>query len=141
MTTLLDLTEQQSEIQRVAREFAHAEIAPNAERWDREALFDEGVARKLGELGFLGMMLPEEDCGLGLDTVMCLLSLEDIAAAEGATSILTVVHYSLPTQMILRCGTDAQNERYLKSMAPGEMRVAFVLSEPEFGSDAAGLRC
>ena len=139
--TLLSLSEQQTEIQRVARDFAQAELAPNAERWDRESLFDEGVARKLGELGFLGMMIPEEYDGLGLDTVTYLLALEEIAAADAATSILMAVHNSLPTQMLLKWGTAEQKERFLKPMARGEKLGAFALSEPEAGSDSASLRC
>ncbi len=139
-STLPELSEHQAEIQRVAREFAQAEIAPNAERWDREAFFDEGVARKLGELGFLGMMIPEEYDGLGLDTTSYLLALEEIAAGDASAAVLMSVHNSLPTQMILRWGTEEQKQRFLRPMARGEMLGAFALSEPDAGSDAAALR-
>jgi alkylation response protein AidB-like acyl-CoA dehydrogenase len=138
---LLPLTETQREIQSLARGFAATEIAPNAARWDREACFPIAVARRMGELGFLGMLLPEEYDGLGLDTTSYLLALEEIAAADASTAVLMSVHNSLPTQMLLNFGSDAQKERFLKPMARGEMLGAFALSEPDAGSDASALRC
>jgi len=137
---LLALTEEQREIQRVAREFAAAEITPNAERWDREAYFDRSIVAKLGALGFLGMLLPEEYDGLGLDTVTYLLALEEISAADASTGVLMSVHNSLPTQMLLRYGSEEQKRRFLPGMARGELLGAFALSEPDAGSDAAALR-
>ncbi len=134
------LTEQQRAVVDLARQFAAEEIAPNAARWDREAYFDRGIATKLGELGFLGMMIPEEWDGLGLDTPTYLVALEEIAAADASVAVLMSVHNSLPTQMILRYGSDAQKQRFLKPMARGEWLGAFALSEPEAGSDAASLR-
>src|ERR1700736_2585115 len=139
--SILPLTEQQREVQQLAREFAAAEIAPFAERWDREACFPITVARKMGELGFLGMLLPEEYDGLALDTTSYLLALEEIAAADASTAVLMSVHNSLPTQMILHFGSGAQTERYLRPMARGEMIGAFALSEPDAGSDASAVRC
>ena len=138
--TLIPLTEEQREIQRVAREFAAAEIAPNVEAWDRDAFFDRSIVDKLGALGFLGMLIPESHDGLEMDTFTYLLALEEIARADASTAVLMSVHNSLPTQMILRHGDDAQRERFLRPMARGEMLGAFALSEPEAGSDAASLR-
>ena len=135
------LTETQIEIQALAREFAAGEIAPHAARWDREACFPVAVARRMGELGFLGMLIPEAFDGLGLDTTSYLLALEEIAAADASAAVLMSVHNSLPTQMLLNFGSDAQRELYLKPMARGEMIGAFALSEPEAGSDASALRC
>jgi alkylation response protein AidB-like acyl-CoA dehydrogenase len=140
MNDLLQLTEEQREIRRVAREFAAAEIAPYAAQWDEEAHFEPSIVRKLGELGFLGMLLPEQYDGLGLDTTTYLLALEEIAAVDASTAVLMSVHNSLPTQMILNFGSDAQKERYLRPMARGELLGAFALSEPDAGSDAAALR-
>jgi alkylation response protein AidB-like acyl-CoA dehydrogenase len=137
---LLPLTEEQREIQRVARDFAAAEITPHADRWDREAHFDRALVGKLGALGFLGMLLPEEYDGLGLDTVTYLLALEEISAADASAGVLMSVHNSLPTQMILRYGSDEQKRRFLPGMARGELLGAFALSEPDAGSDAASLR-
>ncbi len=137
---LAGLTEEQREIQRLARDFAHAEIAPNVSAWDRDAHFDRSLVAKLGELGFLGMLIPEEYDGLGLDTLTYLLALEEIAAVDASAAVLMSVHNSLPTQMILRWGTDEQKQRFLRPMARGEMLGAFALSEPDAGSDAAALR-
>ncbi|MDQ3697782.1 MAG: acyl-CoA dehydrogenase family protein [Gemmatimonadota bacterium] len=137
---LIPLTETQLEVQRTAREFAAAEIAPHAAAWDRDAHFDRGVIDRLGELGFLGMVVPEQYDGLGLDTWTYLLALEEIAAADASVAVAMSVHNSLPTQMLLRWGTEAQKERFLKPMARGEWLGAFALSEAEAGSDAAALR-
>ena len=137
---LLHLTEEQREIQRVARDFARAEIAPHSQQWDKDAHFEKSLVRKFGDLGFLGMLIPEEYDGLGLETTTYLIALEEIAAIDAAVSILMGVHNSLPTQMVLKWGTEAQKQRFLKPMARGEMLGAFALSEPESGSDAASLR-
>jgi len=138
---LSPLTEQQRQIVDLAREFAAEEIAPHAARWDREACFDRGVAERLGALGFLGMMIPEEWDGLGLDTLTYLMALEEIAVADASTAVLMSVHNSLPTQMLLNFGTTEQKERFLRPMARGEKIGAFALSEPEAGSDASSLTC
>jgi alkylation response protein AidB-like acyl-CoA dehydrogenase len=137
---LLHLTEEQREIQRVARDFARAEIAPHSEQWDRDSHFEKSLVRKFGDLGFLGMLIPEKYDGLGLETTTYLVALEEIAAIDAAVSILMGVHNSLPTQMVLKWGSEAQKQRFLKPMARGEMLGAFALSEPESGSDAASLR-
>ncbi|HEX9085841.1 MAG TPA: acyl-CoA dehydrogenase family protein [Gemmatimonadaceae bacterium] len=133
------LSEEQSEVQKLAREFARAEITPHAADWDQRAYFEPSLVKKLGELGFLGMMLPEEYDGLGTDTGTYLIALEEIAAADASVAVLMSVHNSLPTQMILRYGTDAQKERFLKKMARGEILGAFALSEPDAGSDASAV--
>jgi alkylation response protein AidB-like acyl-CoA dehydrogenase len=139
--SLIPLTDVQREIVHLARSFAADEIAPNAGRWDREAFFPREVASRLGELGFLGMLIPEEYDGLGLDTTSYLMALEEIAAADASTAVLMSVHNSLPTQMLLNFGSDAQKERFLRPMARGEKIGAFALSEPDAGSDASALRC
>jgi len=133
------LSEEQSEVQKLAREFAAAEIAPHAAAWDQDAHFEPSLVTKLGELGFLGMMLPEEYEGLGVDTGTYLIALEEIAAADASAAVLMSVHNSLPTQMILRYGSDEQKDRFLKKMARGELLGAFALSEPDAGSDASAL--
>jgi alkylation response protein AidB-like acyl-CoA dehydrogenase len=137
---LLPLTEEQREIQRLARDFAEGEIAPHAARWDEDAYFEPSIVGKMGALGFLGMLIPEEYDGLGLDTTSYLLALEEIAAADASTAVLMSVHNSLPTQMLLRWGSEQLRDRYLRPMARGELLGAFALSEPDAGSDAASLR-
>jgi len=138
---LTPLTEEQLGIQRVARDFALREIAPYSAAWDRDAYFEPALVGKLGALGFLGMMIPEIYDGLGLDALTYLVALEEIASVDASVAVMLSVHNSLPTQMVLRWGSDAQKERYLKPMARGEQLGVFALSEPEAGSDAASLRC
>jgi alkylation response protein AidB-like acyl-CoA dehydrogenase len=136
---LTPLTEAQREIQHLAQDFAEHEIAPYSAQWDRDAYFEPSLVQKLGALGFLGMLIPEEYDGLGLDTLTYLVALEEIARADASAAVMISVHNSLPTQMILRWGSAEQKERFLKPMARGEMLGAFALSEPEAGSDAASL--
>jgi alkylation response protein AidB-like acyl-CoA dehydrogenase len=133
------MTEEQQQIRELAREFAENELRPHAEEWDREAHFPREVVQKLGELGFLGMLLPEQYDGLGLDTLAYVVALEEIGRGDASVAVAMSVHNSLPTQMILAQGTDAQKERWLPPMARGEMLGAFSLSEPDAGSDAAGM--
>jgi len=133
-------SETQQQIIEMARDFGAEHIAPFAAEWDRTREFPRAVIQKMGKLGFFGMQLPEEYDGLALDTLTYLLVLEEIAAADGATAISMGVHNSLPTQMLLRWGSDAQKERWLKPMARGELLGAFALSEAGSGSDAASLR-
>ncbi len=139
-TQLTPLTSEQSEIQRMAHEFARNELAPYSAAWDRDSYFEPSLVGRLGGLGFLGMMLPEAYDGLALDTLTYLLALEEIAAADASAAVLMSVHNSLPTQMLLRFGSEAQRARWLPPMARGELLGAFALSEPDAGSDAASLR-
>lgn len=139
--SLLPITELQQEIQSTARIFAERELAPLAAERDREQRFDRSMVQQLAELGFLGMMLPEAYDGLGLDANSYLLALEEIAVVDASAAVLMSVHNSLPTQMLLNFGNDAQKEEFLKPMARGDWLGAFALSEPEAGSDAASLAC
>jgi alkylation response protein AidB-like acyl-CoA dehydrogenase len=136
----LALTDEQREIRRVAHDFAAESIAPHSAQWDREAHFERTLVRQMGDLGFMGMLLPEEWGGLGLDTTTYLLVLEEIATIDASAALLMSVHNSLPSNMILRRGTAGQKERFLRPMARGEMLGAFALSEPDAGSDASALR-
>ena len=139
--SLVALTDIQQEIVALARKFAVEEVAPQAEKADRDASFDLALARRMGELGFLGMLIPEAYDGLGLDTLSYLMALEEIAVADASTAVLMSVHNSLPTQMLLHFGSAPQKERYLRPLARGEMIGAFSLSEPDAGSDASAVRC
>ncbi|HEU4557797.1 MAG TPA: acyl-CoA dehydrogenase family protein [Longimicrobium sp.] len=134
------MTPEHQQIRDLAREFADNELRPHADGWDREGVFPREVIDKLGELGFLGMLIPEEWDGLGLDTLSYLLALEEIARGDASVAVAMSVHNSLPTQMILANGTDEQKERWLRPMARGELLGAFSLSEPDAGSDAAALQ-
>jgi alkylation response protein AidB-like acyl-CoA dehydrogenase len=139
LRSLTALTHDQAEIQRLAREFALNEIAPRAAAWDRDSHFEPTLVRQMGDLGFLGMLVPEEHGGLGLDNLTYLVALEEIAAADASAAVLMAVHSSLPTQMILKYGSAEQRRRFLAPMARGELLGAFALSESEAGSDAASL--
>jgi butyryl-CoA dehydrogenase len=132
--------EQQTMIRDMARGFAAERLAPFAETWDREHRFPREALAQMGELGFLGMLVPEEFDGAGVDHVSYALAIEEIAAGDGATSTIMSVHNSVGCMPILKFGTDAQKERFLKPMARGRMLGAFCLTEPQAGSDASALR-
>ena len=136
---IFPLTEEQREIQRTAREFAAAEITPYTAQWDRDSHFEPSLVQKLGDLGFLGMLIPEQYDGLGLDALSYLIALEEISTHDASVGVMMSVHNSLPTQMILNYGTEAQKQRWLPPMARGEILGAFALSEPGSGSDASSL--
>ncbi|HEX7242903.1 MAG TPA: acyl-CoA dehydrogenase family protein, partial [Longimicrobiaceae bacterium] len=133
------MTPEQAQIRDLAREFAGESLRPHAAEWDREAHFPREVVAQLGELGFLGMLLPEEYDGLALDTTSYLLALEQIAWGDASVAVAMSVHNSLPTSMILAQGTEEQKERFLRPMARGEWLGGFALSEADAGSDAASL--
>src|SRR6059058_1281859 len=134
------LSETQRQIVDLAREFARTRIEPHAAEWDRTAHFARDVLDEMGKLGFLGMITPEEYDGMGLDTLTYLLALEEISAADAAIAVSMGIHNAIPTTMLVKHGSPAQKEKYLKPMARGELLAGFALSEAEAGSDAASLR-
>lgn len=134
------LSEEQREIRQLARGFAERELRPNADAWDREGGYDRAVDLKLGELGFLGLLLPPDYEGLGAETLAYIVALEQIAWGDASVAITMSVHNSLPTQLILRHGTAEQKRTWLPRMARGEVLGAFSLSEADSGSDAASLQ-
>ncbi|MDX1593673.1 MAG: acyl-CoA dehydrogenase family protein [Gammaproteobacteria bacterium] len=135
------LNEEQTMIRDMAREFAREQIAPHAAAWDRDATFPREALAQMGELGLLGMLVPEEFDGSGVDHVAYALALEEIAAGDGATSTIMSVHNSVGCMPVLKFGSEAQKERFLKPMARGEWLGCFCLTEPQAGSDAAALKC
>ena len=128
------------EIVEMARDFAQTEIAPTAAERDRTKAPPVEEFRKLGELGFFGMLIPEQYEGLGFDTLTYLMVIEELAAADASVAITISVHNSLPTAMLLGRGSDEQKGHWLPKMARGETIAAFALSEADAGSDAASLR-
>ena len=134
------LDEHQRLVVDTARAFAREALWPHAEAWDRDHSFPREAVAKMGELGFLGMTVPEEWGGAGLDQVTYALALEEIAAGCGAVSTIMSVHNSVGCLPILKFGTQAQKERFLKPMAEGRMLGAFCLTEPQAGSDASALK-
>ncbi|MGH7537086.1 MAG: acyl-CoA dehydrogenase family protein [Gemmatimonadales bacterium] len=145
MSTVADLppgglTDTQRQIVELAREFAREHIAPHAAEWDRTKEFPRPVIDELGKLGFLGMTVPEQYDGMGLDTLTYLLALEEIAAADASIAVSISIQNAIPATMLVRHGTAAQKEQWLKPLARGELLVGFALSEPDAGSDPAGMR-
>lgn len=134
------LTEDHIAIRDAAREFAQGVLAPGAAQRDRDHAFPRDALRQMGELGFLGMVVPEEYGGSATGTVAYALALEEIAAAEGATSTIMSVHSSVGCAPILRFGNDDQKARFLPKMASGEWIGGFALTEPQAGSDASHLK-
>ena len=130
---------EQLQVVELAREFAREKIEPHAAEWDRTKHFARDVIDELGRLGFLGMTTPEEYDGMGLDTLTYLMALEEIAAADASISVSMGIHNAIPTTMLVKHGTPAQKDRWLRPMARGELLAGFALSEADAGSDAASL--
>jgi butyryl-CoA dehydrogenase len=134
------LTSEQIMIRDAARAFASERLAPFAAERDRTHTFPREALKEMAQLGLLGMIVPEQWDGAGTDNVSYALALEEIAVGEGATSTIMSVHNSVGCMPILKFGTDAQREQFLKPMARGEWIGAFCLTEPQAGSDASALR-
>ena len=134
------LTEEQQAIQALAREFAEQEIAPHAADWDREHRFPRDLFGKLGELGLMGVCVPEELGGAGADFVSYVLVLEELSRADAGVGVTVAVHTSAATLPIVAFGTDEQRGRFVPPLARGEVIGAFALTEPGSGSDAGSLR-
>jgi len=133
------LSEEQRLIRDTMRAFARERLAPNAARWDREHHFPREELAALGELGALGMVVPEAWGGAGTDYVSLALALEEIAAGDGATSTIVSVQNSVVCGPIAAFGTDAQKEQYLRPLASGRKLGCFCLTEPQAGSDAGAI--
>jgi Acyl-CoA dehydrogenases len=131
-----DLTEDQIAIRDAARDFAENEIAPSAIERDKNAEFPKDIVKKLGELGFLGMMVSPEWNGAGMDTISYVLAVEEISKVDASVGVIMSVNNSLVCYGIEKWGSDEQRNKYLKPLASGEKLGAFCLSEPEAGSDA-----
>ncbi len=134
-----ELTDEQREIRTLARGFAEGEIRPHAAAWDEARALDDGVLRALGELGFLGMRIPEEHGGLGFDLGTFLVAVEALSWGDAAVGLTVSIHNGPVTEALLREGTPEQQARFLPSMASGETLAAFALSEEDAGSDARAL--
>jgi butyryl-CoA dehydrogenase len=134
------LSMEQEAIRDMARDFARRELAPFSAEWEETASFPREALAKMGELGLLGMTVPEEWGGAGADYVSYALALEEVAAGDGATSTVMSGHNSVGCMPILEYGTEQQKQRWLRPMARGELLSAFLLTEPQGGSDAAAIR-
>jgi hypothetical protein len=137
---LVELTEDQQSIRDMVRDLARNEIAPNALAWDREQHFPRELFATLGELGLLGVLIPEAHGGAGLGYVEYVLILEEIGAADGGVGLGVAAHNSLCTNHLFLFGSDELRSRYLPKLATGEWIGAWGLTEAEAGSDAGGTR-
>ena len=127
-------------LRRTVREFARAEVAPYARKWDEEERFPKELVPKLAQLGLLGIRVPEQYGGSGMDTVSYAICIEEIAKVDGSLALTVASHNGLGTGHILSFGTEAQKRKYLPKAVSGEWLAAWALTEPGSGSDAAGLR-
>jgi alkylation response protein AidB-like acyl-CoA dehydrogenase len=134
-----ELTAEQREIRGVARELAAAEIEPHAADWDRAHGFPRSLLDALGEVGLLGVCVPEEYGGAGADFVSYILVLEELSRADAGVGVTVAVHTSACTLPILAFGTDDQRSRFVPPLARGEQIGCFALTEPGAGSDAGAL--
>jgi len=134
------LTEEQSMIQDAARTYVQEKIAPFSAEWDRNKTFPEDALKGLGELGFYGMLVPEQWHGCDIGYTSAAIVLEEIAAGDAACSTIIAVTNSVGCMPILNFGTEEQKEKFLKPMAEGRHLGAFCLTEPHAGSDASDLR-
>jgi len=135
-----ELNEQQQLMRDSAREFAQKRLAFFAREWDETEEMPKSVLAEMAELGYFGMLLPEQYGGLGLDPLSYILALEEISKANAAVEITLSVHNSLACQAIVKYGTEEQKKKYLPRMAKGELIGAYSLSEPDAGTDAGGLK-
>jgi butyryl-CoA dehydrogenase len=133
------LTEEQRLIQQTAREFADNEVAPVADRHDREGKFPLELVKKLGRMGFLGMLIPEAYGGTAAGNLCLVLALEELNRVCASTGVTVSVHNSLVSAPIVHWGSEEIKRKYLPKLSTGELLSAYALSEPGSGSDAAGL--
>ncbi|HCV79138.1 acyl-CoA dehydrogenase family protein [Pseudomonas oryzihabitans] len=136
----IELTEEQRMIRDLARDFARREVAPHARAWEKAEWIDDAVVAQLGELGLLGMVVPEQWGGTYLDYVAYALAVEEISAGDGSLGALMSIHSSVGCGPLLRYGRAAQQDRWLPDLAAGKVIGCFCLTEPQAGSEAHNLR-
>ena len=135
-----DYTPEQVELRKTVREFAQAEIAPQVMEWDEAQTFPLEVIRKIGELGYMGTIFPEELGGAGLGYIDYSIVIEELARVDPLVGLIVAAHTSLAANHIYSMGSEEQRRRYLPRLARGEWIGCWSLTEPEAGSDAAGTR-
>ena len=134
-----ELNEEQRMMRDTVRKFAQDQVKPLAQRTDETGEFPAGIFREMGELGLLGLPVPERYGGVGADTVSYAIAVEELSAACGSTGLSYAAHTSLACMPLLWFGNEAQKTQYLVHLASGQGLGAFGLTEPQSGSDAAGL--
>ncbi|HID50624.1 MAG TPA: acyl-CoA dehydrogenase, partial [Anaerolineae bacterium] len=134
------ITEEHKMIQEEARRFAQREIAPIAAEFDETGDFPIKTIRKMGELGFMGIEVPEEYGGIGMDTLAYSLALTEVSKADASHGTIMSVNNSLFCNGIMKFGTEEQKQKYLMPVASGQKIGAYSLTEPMSGSDAGTMR-
>ena len=137
----LSLTPEQELVQRTARSFATDELLPKAAEIDRDARFPADAVQKLGALGFMGMLVPSEYGGAGLDAISYAIAIEEISRADASVGVIMSVQNSLVCGALVTEGDEEQKRRFLPRLASGALLGCFALSEPQAGSDASNLKC
>ncbi len=135
-----DPNEDHALLRKTVREFARLEVAPLARAWDEEERFPKEIIPKLAELGLMGIRIPEEFGGSGMDTTSYAICVEEIARFDGSLALTVASHNGLGTGHIVAFGNDAQKKKYLPKAASGEWLAAWALTEPGSGSDSASMR-
>ena len=135
-----ELSEEQELLRRTVREFAETRVAPLAEELDRESRFPYELVAEMGELGLMGIPVPEEYGGAGADTISYALAIEELARIDSSVAITVAAHTSLGTMPIALYGSDEQKQEWLPRLASGRGLAAFGLTEPEAGSDAGATK-
>jgi alkylation response protein AidB-like acyl-CoA dehydrogenase len=136
----IELSEEQRMIRDLARDFARREVAPRAQAWEKAGWIDDALVAQMGELGLLGMVVPEEWGGSYVDYVAYALAVEEISAGDGALGTLMSVHNSVGCGPLLQYGSQAQKDAWLTELAAGRAIGCFCLTEPQAGSEAHNLR-
>jgi alkylation response protein AidB-like acyl-CoA dehydrogenase len=134
------LTEHHEILRKSVRDFAEAEVKPKAQGWDKAELFPQEIVPKLAEMGLLGIRIPDEYGGSGMDTTSYAICVEEIARVDGSLALTVASHNGLGTGHILAFGSEAQKKKYLPKAAKGEWLAAWALTEPGSGSDSASLK-
>lgn len=135
-----ELTEEQLMVKETAAAFAKKEVKPVAHQMDREGVYPAELVRRLGEIGFMGMFVPQELGGSGMDLVSYVVAMEEISKAWASLGVIMSVNNSLVCPLILRFGSAEQKKRYLASLARGEWLGCYALTEPGSGSDAGSIQ-
>jgi alkylation response protein AidB-like acyl-CoA dehydrogenase len=133
-------TEEQKQLRKSVREFAEGEIAPHVMEWDEASHFPMEIMPKLGEMGLLGVIFPEQYGGAGLGYIEYVIAIEELSRVDGSVGIIVAAHNSLCSNHIFKFGTEEQKKKYLTPLAQGKKIGAWSLTEPEAGSDAGGTR-
>ncbi len=134
-----DFSEQHTLLRKTVREFARVEVLPHAQAWDREERFPKELVPKLADIGLLGIRIPEEYGGAGMDVTSYAICVEEIARIDGSLALTVASHNGLGTGHILAFGSEDLKRKYLPKAATGEWLAAWALTEPGSGSDSAGL--